>query len=124
MPRAKGGVKGHRRHKRVLELTKGHRGKRHTLYRRAHESLIHALQYSYEHRHARAGDMRRLWIARINAATRAAGLSYSQFINGLKKAGIALNRKVLADMAIADPAAFTQLVATAKEQLGPMVRPA
>ena len=79
--------------------------------------MIHALAYSYKHRHARAGDMRALWIARINAATRAAGLTYSQFINGLKKASIKLNRKVMADMAIADPGAFSQLITTAKEQL-------
>lgn len=117
MPRAKGGVKTRRRHNRVLELTKGHRGKRHSLYRRAHESMIHALSYSYEHRHERAGDMRKLWIARINAAARAAGMTYSQFINGLNKASIKLNRKVLADMAITDPAAFSQIVATAKEKL-------
>lgn len=117
MPRAKGGVKTRRRHNRMLELTKGHRGKRHSLYRRAHESMIHALSYSYAHRHERAGDMRKLWIARINAATRAAGMTYSQFINGLKKASIKLNRKVMADMAITDPAAFSQIVATAKEQL-------
>lgn len=124
MPRAKGGVKTRRRHNRVLELTKGHRGKRHTIYRRAHESMIHALSYSYKHRHERAGDMRKLWIARINAATRAAGLSYSQFIYGLKKASINLNRKVMADMAIADPAAFSKLIATAKEQAGPTGQPA
>lgn len=117
MPRAKGGVKTRRRHNRMLELTKGHRGKRHSLYRRAHESMIHALSYSYAHRHERAGDMRKLWIARINAATRAAGMTYSQFINGLKKASIKLNRKVMADMAITDPAAFSHIVATAKEQL-------
>ncbi|MDO8635583.1 MAG: 50S ribosomal protein L20 [Dehalococcoidia bacterium] len=115
MPRAKGGVKTRRRHNRVLEMTKGHHGKRHSLYRRAHESMIHALSYSYAHRHERAGDMRKLWIARINAATRAAGMSYSVFMNGLKKASININRKVLADMAITDPTAFSQLVATAKE---------
>ncbi len=96
-------------------MTKGHHGKRHSLYRRAHESMIHALSYSYAHRHERAGDMRKLWIARINAATRAAGMSYSVFMNGLKKASININRKVLADMAITDPTAFSQLVATAKE---------
>ena len=124
MPRAKGGVKTRRRHNRVLAMTEGHRGKRHSLYRRAKESMVHALNYSYKHRHERAGDMRKLWIARINAATRAAGLSYSLFINGLKKASINLNRKMLADMAITDPTAFSQLVATAKEQVGPAGRPA
>lgn len=114
MPRAKSGVVTRRRHKKVLELTKGHRASKHTLYRRAHESMLKALSYAYRHRRERKGDMRRLWICRINAAARADGLSYSQFMNGLKKANVELNRKVLADMAVKDPQAFSQLVTVAK----------
>ena len=99
-----------------MKLTKGHMGQRHHIYRRAHESLIHALQYAFAHRRERKGDMRRLWIVRINAAARAAGLSYSQLMVGLKRAGVALNRKVLADLAITDPGAFSRLVDIAKSQ--------
>ena len=88
MPRVKGGVVTRRRHKKVLKLTKGHRATRHSLYRRAHESMLHALDYAYCHRRERRGDMQRLWIIRINAAARAGGLSYSRFMEGLKKANI------------------------------------
>jgi large subunit ribosomal protein L20 len=98
-------------------MTKGHQGVRHTLYRRAHESLIHALQYAYNHRKEKKGDMRRLWNIRINAGARANGISYSQFIHGLKLAGAEINRKMLADLAIRDPEAFAQIVEHAKEQL-------
>ncbi len=115
MSRVKGGVTTRHRHKKVLKLTKGHRATRHSLYRRAHESMLKSLSYSYRHRRERKGDMRRLWIARINAATRLGGLSYSRFIDGLTKAGIALDRKILADLAVTDPAGFAQLVAVAKE---------
>ncbi len=118
MPRAKGGVVTRHRHKKVLELTKGHLGSRHSLYRKAHESMLKALSYSYAHRRARKGDMRRLWICRINAASRAEGLSYSVFINGLMKAKVDINRKVLADMAVKDPSAFAQLVAVARAGTG------
>lgn len=117
MPRVKGGVTTRHRHKKVLKLTKGHRATRHSLYRRAHESMLKSLSYSYRHRRERKGDMRRLWIARINAATRLNGLSYSRFIDGLCKAGVALDRKILADLAVTDPAAFAQLVAVAKENI-------
>ncbi len=117
MPRVKGGVTTRHRHKKVLKLTKGHRATRHSLYRRAHESMLKSLSYSYRHRRERKGDMRRLWIARINAATRLDGLSYSRFIEGLCKAGVALDRKILADLAVTDPAAFAQLVAVAKENI-------
>ncbi|MFQ5925772.1 MAG: 50S ribosomal protein L20 [Dehalococcoidia bacterium] len=117
MPRVKGGVTTHHRHKKVLKLAKGHRATRHSLYRRAHESMLKSLSYSYRHRRERKGDMRRLWIARINAATRLDGLSYSRFIEGLCKAGVALDRKILADLAVTDPAAFAQLVAVAKENI-------
>ena len=98
-------------------MTKGHQGVRHTLYRRAHESLIHALQYSYAHRREKKGDMRRLWNIRINAAARINGISYSRLIHGLKLAGVALNRKMLADLAVREPQAFAQVAGRAKEQL-------
>ena len=114
MPRVKGGVVTRHRHKKVLALTKGHRASRHTLYRRAHESMLKALSYAYRHRRERKGDMRRLWILRINAATRAQGLSYSQFMNGLKKSGVEVNRKMLADMAVRDPETFNNLVTVAR----------
>ncbi|MEE9491324.1 MAG: 50S ribosomal protein L20 [Dehalococcoidia bacterium] len=117
MPRVRGRAATRHRHKKVLKLTKGHRATRHSLYRRAHESMLKSLSYSYRHRRERKGDMRRLWIARINAATRIDGLSYSRFINGLCKAGVALDRKILADLAVTDPAAFAQLVAVAKENI-------
>ncbi len=114
MPRVKRSVAAHRRHKKVLALTKGHRATRHTLYRRAHESMIHALSYAYAHRRERKGDMRRLWITRVNASSRANGLNYGQLIDGLKKSGVEINRKMLADMAVREPEAFTNLVTVAK----------
>jgi large subunit ribosomal protein L20 len=116
--RVKGGFKAHRRHKRVLELTKGQRASRHSLYKRAHESMVHSLAYAYAHRHERKGDMRRLWILRINAASRANGLSYSQFIDGLAKAGVEVNRKMLADLAVREPESFASLVTVAKAKGG------
>lgn len=117
MTRVKRGVTKRRRHKKVLKMTKGYQGVRHTLYRRAHESLIHALQYAYAHRRERKGDMRRLWNIRINAAARANDISYSQLMHGLKLAGVEVNRKMLADLAIRDPDSFAQIAAHAKEQL-------
>ncbi len=117
MPRIKRGVAAHRRHKKVLALTKGQRATRHSLYRRAHEAMLKSLSYAYAHRRERKGDMRRLWIIRINAASRAQGLNYSQFILGLKKAGVTINRKMLADMAIKEPEALANLVTLAKEQV-------
>ena len=119
MTRIKRGVNKRRRHKKVLKMTKGHQGVRHTLYRRAHESMIHALQYAYAHRKERKGDMRRLWNIRINAAARANGISYSKLIHGLKLAGVEVNRKMLSEIAIHDPDAFAQVVERAKEQLQP-----
>ena len=110
MARIKKGVTARQRHKKILTLMKGQRATRHSLYRRAHESLLHSLSYAYAHRRERKGDMRSLWIARINAASQANGMSYSQFIESLKKADIDLNRKVLADMAVREPAAFAELV--------------
>ena len=117
MTRIKRGVTKHRRHKKLLKMTKGHQGVRHTLYRRAHESLIHALKYSYAHRKEKKGDMRRLWNIRINAGARANGISYSRLIHGLKLAGVEVNRKMLADLAIREPEAFAQIVAHAKGRL-------
>ena len=114
MPRVKRGVTAHRRHKRVLALTKGHRATRHSLYRRAHESMLKSLSYAYAHRRERKGDMRRLWILRVSAASRAQGLTYSRFMDGLRKSGIEINRKMLADMAVREPESFTNLVTIAK----------
>ena len=105
-----------RRHKKLLELTAGHRATRHNLYGRAHDSMLHALSYAYRHRRERKGDMRRLWIARINAACRQAGLTYSVFMAGLKKANIALDRKALAELAVRDPQAFAQVVEKTRAQ--------
>ena len=116
MPRVKGGVPAHRRHKKVLALTKGQRATRHALYKRAHEAMLKSLSYAYFHRRERKGDMRRLWILRISAASRAQGLNYSRFMEGLKKSGIEINRKILADMAVREPEAFTNLVTIAREK--------
>lgn len=113
MPRTKGGTVTHRRHKKVLSVTKGHQATRRTLYRRGHESMLHSLSYAYQHRRERKGDMRRLWITRINAAARANGLSYSQFMEGLKKLKIEINRKVLSEMTTKNPLAFSKLLALA-----------
>ncbi len=114
MPRVKRGVTGHHRHKKVLALTKGHKASRHSLYRRAHESMLKSLSYAYSHRKDRKGDMRRLWILRVNAASRDQGLTYSQFMDGLKKSGVEINRKMLADMAVREPDAFANLVTIAR----------
>jgi large subunit ribosomal protein L20 len=116
LTRVRGGFTTHRRHKKVLKLTKGHRGTKHSLYKRAHESMLHSLSYAYRDRKDRKHDFRKLWIIRINAAARMEGMSYSQLINGLKKADVEINRKILADMAIADPAAFAKIVEMAKAQ--------
>jgi large subunit ribosomal protein L20 len=117
LPRVKGGTTTRHRHKKVLKLTKGHRATKRSLYRRAHESMLKSLSYSYQHRRERKGDMRRLWIARINAAARLNGLSYSRFVEGLSKAGVSLDRKILAELAVTDPSAFAQLAAVAKENI-------
>ena len=117
MARVKRGVTARQKHKKVLKLTKGHRGTRHSLYRRAHESMLHALSYSYAHRKELKGDMRRLWIVRLGAAARENGISYSQLVHGLKLAEIQLDRKVLSDLAISDPVAFAEVVGKAKNQL-------
>lgn len=117
MSRVKRGVTSHRRHKKVLGLTKGHRGQRHRVFRRANESMLHALRYSYENRRDRKGDFRELWIIRINAAARLHGLTYSKLIHGLKVAGIDLDRKALADLAVTRPDAFEELAGQAKAAL-------
>lgn len=116
MPRAKSGVTTHRRHKKVLAMTKGQKATRHSLYRRAHEAMLHSLSYAYAHRRDRKGDMRRLWILRINAASRAHGMNYGRFMHGLKKAGVAVDRKMLADMAVREPEAFAELVTIARAE--------
>ena len=113
MPRVKRGVTSHQRHKKILAMTKGQRGTRHRLIKRASESMIHSLSYAYFHRRERKGDMRRLWILRVNAACRARGMTYGRFIDGLKKAGVAIDRKMLADMAVREPESFSSLVALA-----------
>ncbi len=117
MPRVKRGVTTRARHKKIIGLAQGHKGQRHRVYRRANESVLHALDYAYGHRRERKGDFRKLWIARINAAARLNGLSYSKFISGLKAAGNTLDRKILADLAVRDAASFTALAETAKTAL-------
>lgn len=112
--RVKRGVAAHHRHRKLLTLTKGHRASKHLLYRRAFESMLHSLRYAYFHRRERKGDMRRLWITRVNAACTEQGLSYSQFIAGLRKASVDINRKMLADIAVKEPQAFAHLVTVAK----------
>ena len=114
MARVKRGVAAHRRHKRLLNQAEGRRGTRSTLVRPAREALIPALVYAYRDRRDRKRDMRRLWIERINAASRQHGLPYGRFIAGLRTAGVEVNRKILADMAVREPAAFAAMVATAK----------
>lgn len=117
MARIKVGVTAHRRHKHILKLAKGYRGSKSKLFRKANETVMKGLSYARRDRRAKKREFRKLWIARINAATRANGMSYSRFICGLTKAGIAMDRKVLSDMAINDAAAFTKLVEEAKAAL-------
>ena len=117
MPRVKRGVTARARHKKVLALAKGFRGRRKNVYRIAKEAVMKAGQYAYRDRRAKKRVFRRLWIARINAASRALGLTYSKLVAGLKKAQIEVDRKVLADLAVHDPAAFGSIVAQAKAQV-------
>lgn len=117
MARIKVGVTAHRRHKAILKLAKGYRGSKSKLFKKANETVMKALSYARRDRRAKKSEFRNLWIARINAATRANGMSYSRFMYGLTKAGVEMNRKVLADMAIYDAAAFTKLVEVAKAAL-------
>lgn len=115
--RVKGGFVTRRRHNKILAMTKGQWGTRHSLFRRANEAMMKSQWYAYRDRRARRRDYRRLWIARINAAARLNGLSYSRLMHGLKKADVALDRKALADIAVRDVAAFTQVANIAKQAL-------
>lgn len=115
MSRVKGALRTRARHKKVLKLAKGYFGGKSKLFRIANQAVMKSLSYAYRDRKAKKRDFRSLWISRINAAARINGLSYSRFMNGLKKAGIALNRKVLADMALNDAAGFAQLVNAIKK---------
>ncbi|WP_066640346.1 50S ribosomal protein L20 [Desulfolucanica intricata] len=117
MPRVKSGVTRRKKHKKILKLAKGYRGARSKLYRVANQSVMRALSYAYRDRKARKRDFRKLWIARINAAARNNGLSYNKFMNGLKQAGVNINRKMLAEMAVNDSKSFTRLVEVAKSKI-------
>jgi large subunit ribosomal protein L20 len=114
MARVKGGPQGHLRHKKVLKITKGQRGAKHRLFKRANEAMLKSLWYATRDRRVRKRDMRKLWIARINAAARLNGTTYSKLVAALKKANITLNRKMLSDMAIRDPQTFAAVVAKTK----------
>ena len=117
MPRVKGGTISRARHKKVLKQAKGYFGSKHRLYKSANEQVMHAGKYAYRDRRQKKRDFRKLWITRINAACRLNEISYSKFINGLAKAGITVNRKMLSEVAIDSPATFTELVNTAKAAL-------
>lgn len=117
MPRVKRGVTAHARHKKILALAKGYRGRRKNVFRIAKQAVMKAGQYAYRDRRAKKRVFRQLWIARINAGARSLGLTYSKFMAGLKKASIDIDRKVLSDMAIHDPAAFAAIVDKVKAQL-------
>ncbi|MGE8206356.1 50S ribosomal protein L20 [Heyndrickxia sp. NPDC080065] len=116
MPRVKGGIVSRRRRKKVLKLAKGYFGSKHTLYKTANEQVMKSLMYAYRDRRQKKRDFRKLWITRINAAARINGLSYSRLMHGLKLAGIEVNRKMLADLAIHDEKAFAELANQAKAQ--------
>ncbi len=118
MARVKRGVVGHRRHKKVLAQVKGHYSTNNRLYKRAHESMMRSLMYAYRDRRNRKRDMRRLWIVHINAAARMNEINYSRFMEGLRKADVAIDRKMLADLAVKDPAAFADIAAIAKANAG------
>ena len=115
--RVKRAVNAHKKRRTVLESASGYRGQRSRLYRKAKEQLLHSFQYSYNDRRKRKGDFRQLWITRINAAARANGMTYNRFIQGLKAAGVEVDRKILADIAVTDAVAFTALVETARAAL-------
>ena len=117
MARVKGATNAHKKRKVVLERASGYRGQRSRLYRKAKEQVLHSMTYAYRDRKDRKGAFRRLWIQRINAAARANGLTYNRFIQGLKVAGIEVDRRILADMAVADEQAFATLVEVAKKAL-------
>lgn len=115
MPRAKGGIVTRRRHKKILKMAKGYRGMKGRVFRPANAQVLKSLAYAFRDRRNKKRSFRRLWIARINAAARTNGMSYSTFISGLKRAGVTVNRKVLADLAVRDAGAFGELVAVAKQ---------
>lgn len=117
MPRVKGGTVTRKRRKKVLKLAKGYYGSKHTLYKVANQQVMKSLMYAFRDRRQKKRDFRKLWITRINAAARINGLSYSRLMHGLKLAGIEVNRKMLADLAVADEQAFAQLATAAKQQL-------
>jgi large subunit ribosomal protein L20 len=117
MARVKRAVNAHKKRRTVLERAEGYRGQRSRLYRKAKEQVTHSLVYAYRDRRARKGDFRRLWIQRINAAARENGITYNRFIQGLKIAGVEVDRRILAELAVSDAAAFAALVATAKSSL-------
>ena len=117
MARVKNAVNSHKKRRTVLERAKGYRGQRSRLYRMAKQQMLHSLVYAYNDRRARKGDFRRLWIQRINAASRANGMTYSRFIQGLGLAGVEVDRRILAELAVNEPATFASLVATAKAAL-------
>jgi len=114
MARVKRSVNAHKKRREVLEQASGYRGQRSRLYRKAKEQVQHSMMYAYRDRRARKGDFRKLWIQRINAAARAEGMTYNRFISGLKTAGVDVDRKILADLAVTDPKAFVALVDVAK----------
>jgi large subunit ribosomal protein L20 len=115
MARVKRGVTTHRRHRKVLLQVKGHHSTNNRLFKRAHESMMRSLQYAYRDRRTKKRDFRRLWIVRINAAARINGLNYSTLVHGLKNAGVAIDRKMLADLAVRDAAAFTAVADVARQ---------
>lgn len=115
MARVKSGPHGYKRHKKVLKFTKGQKGSKHLLFRRANEAMLKSLWYSFRDRRVRKRDLRKLWIARINAAARLNGTTYSRLVHSLKMANIEINRKILADLAVRDPGAFAAVVAEAKK---------
>jgi large subunit ribosomal protein L20 len=117
MPRVKRGVTAHKKHKKILDRTKGHYGARHKLVKTAHESMMHALRYAYRDRRNRKRDMRRLWVTRINAAARLYNMRYNELIRGLTLANVDVDRKILADLAVADLPAFGEVVKTARAAL-------
>lgn len=117
MARVKGGLVTRRRHKKILKLARGYRGAKSKLFRVANQQVMKSLNYAYIHRRLRKRDFRKLWITRINAAARSNGLSYNRFMNGLKKAGVGVNRKMLAELAVNDAPAFSKLVELAKRNL-------
>jgi len=117
MARVKSGMVTRRRHKKILKMARGYRGSKHRLFRTAKQQVMKSLMYAYRDRRVRKRDFRRLWIQRINAAARLNGLSYSRLMHGLKLAGVEVNRKMLADLAVADGGAFTEIANVAKQKL-------